>query len=155
MNIPYKVFETPEVKPFKFSSSKEVYENMKDYSKASREIFLVLHMNAKNNLIECETQGIGTVDCSAVYPREVVKSAVMFGASSIICIHNHPSGDPTPSEADNQITRQLLYGCMFMGLKMLDHIIIGKDKYYSYADSGLLDEYERRFKSSFDFNLNI
>ena len=149
MNIPYRIFETPAVKPFVFGSSKVVYENLKAYDKASREIFLVLHLNAKNKMIECETQGIGTVDSSAVYPREVIKSALMLGASSIICVHNHPSGDPAPSEADKIITKQLTFGCLFMDLKLLDSIIIGQGRYYSFGDEGLIGDYETEYGNRF------
>ena len=149
MNIQFNVFKAPEITPFTFSTPNQVYEKMKSYGRADREIFLVLHMNAKNGLIKCETQSIGTVGCSAVYPREIVKSALMFSATSIICLHNHPSGDPKPSEQDKVITENLVCGCLFMGLELLDHIIIGRDKYFSFSDEGLIWAYNSGYKNKF------
>jgi len=151
MNIPFKVFEAPEITPFTFSTSRQVYDNMKDYSKADREIFLVLHLNAKNGLINCETQSVGTVDSSAVYPREIIKSAIMFNALSLIFIHNHPTGDPKPSEQDKELTKQLTCGCKFMSIQLLDHVILGRNGFFSFADEGLIDDYERYYKQHFAF----
>ena len=101
-------------------SSKEVfdylYHSLRD---ARREKFKVLFMDAKNRIIEEKTISEGTVDSSAVYPREVIKSALKFDASSLIFVHNHPSGDPTPSESDRDITKELVFAVQVMQVKVL------------------------------------
>ena len=126
-------------------SAKEVYDYLEQYSKADKEIFMVLCFNAKNRLLECVPISVGTVDCSAVYPREVIRECLRTGASAVILAHNHPSGDPQPSVADNMITKRLVWCLELMSVKVLDHIIIGKGVYYSYADSGLITDYESSF----------
>lgn len=125
-------------------SSKEVfdylYHSLRD---AKTERFKVLFLDAKNYICEERTFFEGTVDSSAVYPREVIKAAVRHCASSIIFVHNHPSGDPEPSESDREITKELVFAMNIMQIKVLDHIIIGNNCYFSFADRGLIDEYER------------
>ncbi len=129
-------------------SSKEVfdylYHSLRD---AKTERFKVLFLDAKNYILEEKTFFEGTVDSSAVYPREVIKAAVRFGASSLIFVHNHPSGDPEPSESDREITKELVFATTIMQIKVLDHIIIGNNRYFSFADQGLIDEYERCLKN--------
>jgi DNA repair protein RadC len=85
------------------------------------------------------------VDSSAVYPREVIKAAIRYEASSLIFVHNHPSGDPDPSESDREITKELIFAANIMQIKVLDHIIIGNNCFFSFADQGLIDEYELLF----------
>jgi DNA repair protein RadC len=125
-------------------SSKEVfdylYHSLRD---AKTERFKVLFLDAKNYILEERTFFEGTVDSSAVYPREVIKAAVRHSASSLIFVHNHPSGDPEPSESDREITKELVFASNIMQIKVLDHIIIGNNCYFSFADRGLIDEYER------------
>jgi len=127
---------------FQFSSSADVYEKMKEYSKADREMFMVMYMTAKNHVVDCELHSIGAVDTSAVYIKELFRGALLANASSIICVHNHPSGDCTPSEADNQITKEILKAAINLQIPFLDHVIIGNAGYYSYADDGVLAQYE-------------
>jgi DNA repair protein RadC len=93
---------------------------------ADREQFRVLFLDKKNKLIADEVQQTGTVDHAPVYPREVIKRALELGASSIILVHNHPSGDPSPSSADVQMTRQINDIARPLGIAIHDHIIIGK-----------------------------
>ena len=139
----FSVFESPKANtPFQFHSSEEVYKNMKDYQKADREMFLLLFLNAKNTVLSIETHTIGTIDSCAVYPREVFKSAILNNASSIICVHHHPSGDCLPSESDIIITRQLVYAGQLLQIKVLDHIIIGEGRYYSFGDEGIIGDLE-------------
>ncbi|MBU4203503.1 MAG: hypothetical protein KKD59_06080, partial [Acidobacteria bacterium] len=102
----------------------------------------VLFLNTKNQILEEKTFFEGTVDTSAVYPREIFKQALLLHASSLIFIHNHPSGDPTPSDNDKAITRELVQAGITMQIKILDHIIIGNNRYFSFADAGLLHSYE-------------
>lgn len=89
------------------------------------ERFHVLYLDRKNRLIADERMGVGTVDHVPVYPREVIKKALVLNASALILIHNHPSGDPTPSEADLAMTKEVQKGCRFLGLTLHDHIIVG------------------------------
>ncbi len=139
MKTDFRVFETPEiVTPFVMNSSNSVYEKMKDYSKADREMMIVLFLNAKNHIVNIETHSIGTVDSSAVYPREMMKSALLNNASSIIMVHNHPSGDPLPSESDKSITEEVRKASELLQIRLLDHLILGDNRYFSFADQGIL-----------------
>ena len=129
-------------------SSNEVFDYLYHSLRDARtERFKVLFLDAKNYILEERTFFEGTVDSSAVYPREVIKAAVRFGASSLIFVHNHPSGDPDPSESDREITRELIFATNIMQIKVLDHIIIGNNRYFSFADQGLLEEYELCLKN--------
>lgn len=122
-------------------TSREVAEEMKkDYKDSSREIFFAVFMDAKNAIVEKEIVSIGTVDMCPVYPREVIKSALTNNASSVLFVHNHPSGDTAPSQGDRDITKTLVLACHIMDITVLDHIILGNG-YYSFADSGLIAEY--------------
>ena len=85
------------------------------------------------------------MDSSAVYPREVIKDALRYEASALIFAHNHPSGDPDPSLCDKEITRDLVFAARIIQIKVLDHIIIGNNRYFSFADQGLIDEYDLQF----------
>jgi DNA repair protein RadC len=102
------------------------------------EQFRVLFLDRKNVLIADEEQAKGTVDHVPVYPREVVKRALELNASALILVHNHPSGDPTPSEADLSMTRQVQDACAALGLVLHDHLIIGKSRELSFRASGYL-----------------
>lgn len=95
---------------------------------AEQEHFRILFLDRKNVLIADEEQAKGTVDHVPVYPREVVKRALELGASALILVHNHPSGDPTPSTADIDMTRQIVQACAVLGITLHDHLIIGKDR---------------------------
>ena len=109
------------------------------------EKFWTLCLNRKNRLLKlCETTS-GTANNSLVHPREVFRDAIRHGASAIICVHNHPSGDPLPSSADIQVTRQLREASKTIGIALLDHIIVGAPKadpsgrgHYSFQEAGLM-----------------
>jgi len=129
-------------------SSKEVFDYLfHSLRNAKQEQFKVMFLDAKNQVIEEKTFSEGTVDSSAVYPREIIKSALYYHASSLIFVHNHPSGDPAPSESDRAITRELIFAVHTMQISVLDHIIIGDNRYFSFADQGLIQEYECAFRS--------
>ncbi|MGB6568838.1 MAG: DNA repair protein RadC [Xanthobacteraceae bacterium] len=98
---------------------------------AEREEFRVLFLDKRNQLIADETQQVGTVDHTPVYPREVVKRALELSATAIILVHNHPSGDPTPSRADIQMTQQIIAVAQSLGIGVHDHIIVGKEGHAS------------------------
>ena len=98
---------------------------------ADREQFRVLFLDKRNQLIVDELQQVGTVDHTPVYPREVVKRALELSATAIILVHNHPSGDPTPSRADIQMTQQIIAVASPLGISVHDHIIVGKEGHAS------------------------
>lgn len=105
---------------------------------AQNEQFRVLFLDKKNNLIADEVLQEGTVDHTPVYPREVVKRALELGASAIILAHNHPSGDPTPSRADVDMTNQIARAAQALGIVVHDHIVVGKAREASFKTLGLL-----------------
>ena len=105
---------------------------------SSTERFRILFLNRKNVLIADEIQQRGTVDHTPVYPREVVKRALELGASAIVMVHNHPSGDPTPSKADIEMTRQVCDAGKALGVTVHDHIVIGRGGHASLKSMGLL-----------------
>ena len=102
------------------------------------EQFRVLYLDRKNTLIGDEEQAKGTVDHVPVYPREVAKRALEFNASAIILVHNHPSGDPSPSQSDIEMTRRVNAACDALGLTLHDHLIIGKSTELSFRAEGYL-----------------
>ena len=107
---------------------------------AHREVeqFRVLYLDRKNILIADEEQARGTVDHVPVYPREVVKRALELNASALILVHNHPSGDPTPSEADILVTEQIETASRALSVTLHDHLIIGKSAEFSFKSAGYL-----------------
>lgn len=102
------------------------------------EEFRIFFLNSKNMLIADELQGEGTVNHTPVYPREVVKRALEIGASSIILVHNHPSGDCTPSDSDIEMTQKILQATISVGIAVHDHIIIGGNNFFSFRNKGLM-----------------
>ncbi|MCZ8097298.1 MAG: DNA repair protein RadC [Burkholderiales bacterium] len=113
-----------------------------DYCRAAmafsdRESFRVLFLDKRNNLIADEVQQTGTVDHTPVYPREVVKRALELSASAVILVHNHPSGDPTPSQADIRMTREIADAAKPLGVMVHDHIIVGRQGHASLKGLGL------------------
>ena len=102
------------------------------------ELFRILFLDKKNILIADEVQQRGTVDHTPVYPREVVKRALELGASAIILVHNHPSGDPTPSQADVDMTNQIVKAAAALNIRVHDHLVIGHDQHASFKSLGLL-----------------
>jgi DNA repair protein RadC len=102
------------------------------------EEFHLLFLDRKNGLIADEAQQRGTIDHTPVYPREVVKRALELGASAIIMVHNHPSGDPTPSSADVAMTREVAAAAEKLGIAVHDHVVIGRTGHASFRSLGLL-----------------
>jgi DNA repair protein RadC len=99
---------------------------------AEKEYFRILYLDRRNQLIADEVQQVGTVDHAPVYPREVVKRALELSATAVILVHNHPSGDPTPSRADIQMTQAIVDVAKPLGIAVHDHIIVGKDGHASF-----------------------
>jgi len=135
-----------------FGSSQAVFDylfhSMRDLK---REIFKVLFLNRKNELIIDQDVFFGTLTGSAVYAREIMTLALEHKAAGLVFVHNHPSGDPTPSTDDQRLTRDLIWAAKLLTIQTLDHIIIGHNTYYSFADEGVIkrfvNEYEQRFNS--------
>jgi DNA repair protein RadC len=107
-------------------------------ARAAAEEFRVLFLDRKNVLIADEVQARGTVDHTPVYPREIVKRALEHGASAIILVHNHPSGDPTPSKADIEMTREIAAALKALKIGVHDHLVIGRGGHASFKSLGLL-----------------
>ena len=107
-------------------------------ARSRTEEFRVLFLDRKNVLIADEVQNRGTVDHTPVYPREIVKRALELGASSVILVHNHPSGDPTPSKADISMTRDVAAAAKALGIAVHDHLVIGRSGHASFKSLGLL-----------------
>lgn len=103
-----------------------------------REQFRVLFLDRKNRLIADEIQQQGTVDQAAVYPREVLRRSLELSASALILVHNHPSGDPTPSKADIAVTKQVIAAAEPLGIVVHDHIVVGRGKHASFRALGLI-----------------
>ncbi len=116
---------------------------MLDYCRSAiayseREEFSILFLDKKNGLIADEVQQTGTVDHTPVYPREVVKRSLELSAAAVILVHNHPSGDPTPSRADIQMTKQIADVTKPLGIKLHDHIIVGRAGHVSFRGLQLI-----------------
>lgn len=119
------------------------WQALLDYCQASMsykptEQFRILFLDRKNKVVADEIQQTGTVDHTPVYPREVVKRALELGASAVIMVHNHPSGDPSPSDDDIAMTNQVVEAGKALGIKVHDHLIIGKGRHVSFKAMGLL-----------------
>jgi DNA repair protein RadC len=110
---------------------------LSDLKSVAQECFVVIALNAKNKVIERHLVSLGTVSSTLVHPREVFRALIQSGASACILAHNHPSGDPTPSSEDIKITRQLNSAGEIIGIKILDHVIIG-DTALSLREAGLV-----------------
>ncbi|WP_192894770.1 RadC family protein [Neobacillus notoginsengisoli] len=104
----------------------------------SQEHFVCLYLNTKNQVLHKQTIFIGSLNASIVHPREVFKEAFRRSAASIICLHNHPSGDPTPSREDIEVTKRLAECGKIIGIDVLDHLIIGENKFISLKEKGYL-----------------
>jgi len=107
-------------------------------ARSANEEFRVLFLDRKNILVADEVQNRGTVDHTPVYPREIIKRALELSASSIILVHNHPSGDPTPSKADIAMTREVASAAKALGIAVHDHLVIGRGGHASFKSLGLL-----------------
>ena len=127
-------------------SSQEVFDylyySMRDLKK---EVFKVIYLNSRNQIIDTEVLFEGTIEDTPVHPREIIEGAIKHDAVRLIFVHNHPSGDPTPSKSDKQLTRDLVFIGNVTQIKVLDHLIIGENRYFSFADAGLIKKYEDDF----------
>ncbi|MBW1999865.1 MAG: DNA repair protein RadC [Deltaproteobacteria bacterium] len=133
-----------------FGSSKAVFDYlfhaMRDLK---REVFKVLLMNRKNELLADRDIFYGSLTGSAVYPREIMLLALETRAAALVFVHNHPSGDPAPSHEDMKLTRDLVWSARLLSIQILDHVIIGHNAYFSFADQGLIKDYIQQFDQKF------
>lgn len=120
------------------NSSQQVYELFHDLRFETKEIFLALHLDSKNRILCLDRVSVGTLNASLVHPRELLKSALLSSAAAIVLAHNHPSGDATPSREDLELTTRLKECGELLGIRILDHVIVGDGCYVSFADRGLL-----------------
>ena len=131
-----RIFLDKETEKTKIMSSNDVFDYMKYYLKDKlQESFYCIYLNNKNEIIERKLLFMGTVNRSVVHPREVFKYAYLSSASKIICVHNHPSGDISPSKEDIIFTKALIDIGKVQDIPILDHVIVGSDNYYSMADN--------------------
>jgi len=114
---------------------KAIRASIKDKAK---EHFKLILLNPRNKIISISTISIGTLNASLVHPREVFKDAIVHSAASVVLAHNHPSGDPEPSEDDIKITNKLVESGRILGIEVIDHIIIGKNNFCSFKERGLI-----------------
>ncbi len=121
----------------RFTSAQDVFEIFRDLRLEAKEHFVALHLDGKNRIICLDRVSVGSLNQSIVHPRELFKTACLSSAAAIILIHNHPTGDPTPSREDLSITRRLKEAGDILGIKVIDHIIIG-DSFHSFVENGLL-----------------
>ena len=103
-----------------------------------QEHFLVLFLNQKNQLISSRVMFVGTLTNASVHPREIFREAMQLGCAKILCVHNHPSGDPQPSSADISLTRSIEECGVMTAIPLMDHIIVSRNTYFSFAQKGLL-----------------
>ena len=123
----------------KIQSAKDIFEYMTDrIPDETKEHLFVLHLNTKNQIIKTEQVSVGTLNAALIHPREVFKAAIKESAHAIILVHNHPSGDVEPSNADKQITELLKKASTVIQIELLDHVIIGKTDWFSFRESALL-----------------
>ncbi len=111
---------------------------MEDLRYLQKEHFICLFLNTKNHVIGQETLSIGSLNASIVHPREVFRAAIKRSSASIICAHNHPSGDPSPSPEDIELTKRLMEAGNIIGIDVLDHVVIGDRKYVTLKEHGYM-----------------
>ena len=111
---------------------------MEELRYLKKEHFVCLFLNTKNQVIARETLSVGTLNASLVHPREVFRAAIKCSSASLICVHNHPSGDPTPSPEDVAMTRRLIEAGELVGIDVLDHLVIGDNRFISLKEQGYM-----------------
>lgn len=121
----------------RFTSPEQIFQTFSFLQQETKEYFFTLHLDGKNRIACIDQVSVGSLNQSIVHPREVFKTALLSSAAAILLVHNHPTGDTSPSREDIEITRRLKEAGDILGIKILDHIIIG-DSYLSFTGQGLL-----------------
>ena len=119
-------------------SPQSVWENLKDIRDHKKEHFVIFYLDTRNQEIKREVISVGTLNASLIHPREVFEPAITHSAAQVIVAHNHPSGDPEPSEEDLSITKRLVEAGKILGIELLDHVVAGKEKFVSLKERGIL-----------------
>jgi len=119
----------------RYTSPSQIFDTFSFLQNETKEHFITLHLDGKNRIICCDIVSSGSLNQSIVHPRETFKTALLSSAAGIILMHNHPTGDPSPSTEDLEVTRRLREAGELLGIKVLDHIIIGST-YYSFVERG-------------------
>lgn len=122
----------------RYTAPSQVYEMFRFLMLEVKEVFICLHLDGKNRIKCVDLVSVGSLNQSIVHPRSVFQTALISNAAAIILVHQHPTGDPSPSSEDIAITRRLREAGEIMGIKILDHIIIGEGQYLSFVERGLL-----------------
>lgn len=131
-----RISAMPKDKRQKVSSAKDIFKIYSpEFSTLNQEHFRAIYLNSRKQIINEKNISMGIKDASIIHPREVFESAITEGAIALIILHNHPSGDPTPSEEDVKITKQLAESGMLLGIELLDHVIIGDKCYFSFREN--------------------
>ncbi|OUM85221.1 MAG: DNA repair protein RadC [Bacillus thermozeamaize] len=124
--------------PVRIQRPLDVYQLSLDLIPLSQEHFVVYFLSSKNRIIERKIISIGSLNATVVHPREVFREAILRSCAAIVCVHNHPSGDPAPSPEDIEVTRRLIEAGHIIGIDVLDHVIVGRDGYVSMKEGGLI-----------------
>ena len=119
---------------------KFLHQEMRDLD---QEVFKIVLLNGQNHILKIVEAAKGSLTAAQIYPREVVKLALRHSAAALVFVHNHPSGMAEPSENDKRITRDLVFACLLIGMKVHDHIIIGDNEKFSFSDEGLIEQYAK------------
>jgi DNA repair protein RadC len=123
----------------RYGNSRELFEAFREeFSALDREQFFMITLDSKNRTIGYHTISVGSLSSSIVHPREVFKPAILENAAAVVFLHNHPSGDPAPSREDRECTNRLAAAAKILGIRVLDHVILGETDYFSFADAGML-----------------
>jgi DNA repair protein RadC len=122
------------------TSAEDVVDYYRPYLRdLKKEVFKMMLLDSRNKMIREKTVSEGSLNASVVHPREVIKEIIRESASSVVFIHNHPSGEPKPTRYDVEITKRLVKACNLVGVRVIDHIIIGDDRYVSFSEEGFLE----------------
>jgi DNA repair protein RadC len=133
-----RLFKEKSEKEIYITSPEDIVKELAHIKENKKENFVALYLDARNKLIYKETISIGSLNASLVHPREVFEPAVRNLAAQIILAHNHPSGDPEPSEDDLEMTKRLVEASKILGIDVIDHIIITKNRFFSFKEKGLI-----------------
>lgn len=145
-DIPARILKQRAANQPVYQSSQAVFDYLCYSMRGLRnEVFKVIHLNGRSQIIDAVDLFNGTVDNIPVIPREILESAIKSRAVAVIYAHNHPSGDPSPSGSDRRLTRDLVFIGSAVQIKVIDHIIVGDNSYFSFADEGLIQKYESSF----------
>ncbi len=142
-----KYLETRMTESTFLTGSSDVYDYLRHSMRdLDIEVFKVIYLDTRQAVISMEDLFVGTMSYNVIYLRELLRKALNSNAASIVVAHNHPSGDPSPSPEDKSLTRDIVFSTSLIEVKLLDHVIVGEDCFYSFADRGLIEVYLREFR---------